>query len=284
MGRKSIEFWVDVGASPFPLQRQAATDCGLLSQWAVAGGSNEWENGLLWVSGDWTVRMLQGYDGKVVSTDDVVNDIRNATMRKDELYAQVYVFNAQAIWSLSCSQWTWEYNVSTGSWHKRESFQKLNWRGAFGCQFGPHWLVQDRHGTGCLFEVTPHVYDEDGERMRWKVESAPLKEFPANLRIPSIDIDMTVGLGEITKPSPYQTDPVVMVSWSHNGGANWSNPVARSMGKEGRYSTKITVNNLGRSTHHGTMFRLEVVDPVWVQLTSAISMRTKPSRSRAVNQ
>lgn len=284
MGAKSTEFWVDVGQSPFPLQRQTSIDVGLLSPWAVAGGTNEWENGLLWVAGDWTVRMLQGFEARPVSTDDVVNDIRNASMRGDELYAQVYVYNAQAIWALTCSQWTWEYNVSSGWWNKRESYQQLNWRGAFGCHFGVHWIVQDWDGQGCLFEVSPNVFDEDGNRLRWRVESAPVKEFPANFRIPSIDIDMTVGTGEIDQPSPYQTDPVVMVSWSHDGGANWSNPLARTMGGEGRYATKITVNNLGRSTHQGTIIRLEVIDPVWVQLTSAISMRTKPSRSRAVNQ
>ena len=284
MGSKSTEFWVDVGSSPFPLQRQTSIDVGLLSPWAVAGGSNEWENGLLWVAGDWTVRMLNGFQAQPVSTDDVVNDIRNASMQADDLYAQVYVFNAQAIWSLSCSQWTWEYNVSTGAWHKRESYQKANWRGRHGCRFLTEWLAQDWHGTGCLFSISPNVFDEDGERLRWFVESAPLKEFPANVRVPSIDIDMTVGIGQEGKPSPFQTDPVVMVSWSHNGGANWSNPLARSMGKEGRYATKITVNNLGRSTHQGTMIRLEVVDPVWVQLTGAISTRTKPSRARGVNQ
>jgi hypothetical protein len=56
------------------------------------------------------------------------------------------------------------------------------------------------------------------------------------------------------------------------------------MGEEGRYSTKVTVNGLGRSTTQGTRIRLEVVDPVLVSLQSAIATRARGSRARAVNQ
>ncbi|MET0651201.1 MAG: hypothetical protein ABWY63_01700 [Hyphomicrobiaceae bacterium] len=286
MGSQSIEFWVDVGASPFPLQRQQSIDVGLLSRWAVAGGSNVWENGLLWVAGDYTVRQLNGYQAQVISTDDVSSDIRAISASYEDLVAQVYVFNAQPIFSLSSRQWTWEYNLASGSWHKRESYAMPFWRAVFAVNYDNRWIAQDVavKGTNALMEITPDAYDEDGERLRWMIESAPLKEFPANIRIPSIDIDMTVGLGQMGTPAPFQTDPVVMVSWSHNGGAHWSNPLARSMGSEGRYATKVSVRNIGRSTHQGVMFRLEVTDPVWIQLTSAISMRTQPSRPRGVNQ
>jgi hypothetical protein len=284
MGAKSVEFWVDVASTPFPFQRSNVIDVGLISPWAVAGGSNEWENGLLWVSGDWTVRILRGTEAVIVSNDDVTNDIRHDAHSKYDLVAQVYVFNAQAIWSLTClDKWTWEYNLTTGSWHKRHSHQRTAWRAVFATNYDNRWIAQDR-AAPALQEIDPDTFDEDGDRLRFTVDSAPLKEFPANFRIPSLDIDMTVGLGRIGRPSPYETDPVVMVSWSHDGGANWGNPVARSMGKEGRYATKVTVNNLGRSTAQGVMFRLEVVDPVWVQLTGAVSTRTKVSRARAVNQ
>jgi len=279
MSESSIEFWVDVGATPFPLQRQQSIDVGLLSMWAVAGGSNEWENGLLWVAGDWTVRRLNGYRADIVSNDAVTRDIRACRYYTD-LRAQVYVFNAQAIWSLSCPDWTWEYNLTTGAWHKRHSYGAPAWRSSFATWYQNKWIGQDLLRTGNLWEIDHDAFDEDGRRLHWLVESAPLKEFPANFRIPSIDIDMTVGLGDIDSPTP---DPTVLVSWSHDGGANWGNPVARSMGREGRYATKVTVNSLGRSTAQGVMFRLEVTDPVWVQLVSAIATRAKVSRPRAVN-
>jgi hypothetical protein len=290
MSSKSIEFWVDVAGDPFPLQRQSSIDAGLIGPYAVAGGSSEWENGLLWVSGDCTVRMLHGYDPVVVSNDDVVADIKRSQDRNFELFAQVYTFNAQAFWSLTGPDFTWEYNLVTKGWNKRESFSPLLttpfqtlpfWRARFASRYGQRWMCQDIH-MGMIHEIDPDYFQEDTERVRYRVESGPVKQFPVNFRIPSIDFDMTSGLGSVERPSPFETNPAVMVSWSHDGGANWSNPLARSLGQQGRYANKVTVNNLGRSTSKGVMIRVECVDPVWVSLESAISTRTKASRPRQV--
>ena len=56
------------------------------------------------------------------------------------------------------------------------------------------------------------------------------------------------------------------------------------MGRVGRYAQKITVNNLGRSTHHGTRIRVEVIDPVPATILGGVSTSTKPSRARQVNK
>jgi hypothetical protein len=283
MSTRSIEFWVDVGNAPFPCIRQGTLDVGLLGRWCVAGGANEWENGLLWIAQDCSVRMLNGYNAQIVSTEDVARAIREYIDNPELLRTMVYTFDQQAIFSISSPTWTWEYNLTSSAWHRRDSYGLPHNRTRFARNFRNRWYAQDIK-AGCLMEIDPNIFHEDGERYRWRVESAPMKEFPANVRLPSIDIDMTVGVGIINRPSPYETAPVVMVSWSHNGGANWSNPIARSMGEEGRYSTKVTVNGLGRSTSQGTRIRLDVVDPVLVSLQSAIATRARGSRSRAVNQ
>jgi hypothetical protein len=176
-----------------------------------------------------------------------------------------------------------EYNTTSGSWHRRDSHGLSYWRGCSATQFDNLWLVQDLV-AGKVFEVAQEVFSEDGERLRFRAESGAIKAFPASVRIPSIDIDCIVGLGQTRVPSPYQTDPVVMVSWSHDGGANWSRPVARSMGKVGRYANKVSVNNLGRSTHHGVRIRIDIVDPVPATILGGVSVATKPSRARQVNQ
>jgi hypothetical protein len=283
MSTRSIEFWVDVGNSPFPCVRQGTLDVGLLGRWCVAGGANEWENGLLWIAQDCSVRRLQGYQAPVVSTEDVARDIRDYIGNPEVLRCKVYTFDQQAMYAISSPAWTWEYNLTSGAWNRRDSYGLPHNRSRFTRNFRNRWYAQDVK-VGCLMEIDPDVFDEDGERYRWRCESGPIGEFPANVRLPSIDINMTVGVGIINRPAPYETAPVVMVSWSHNGGANWSNPIARSMGEEGRFSTKITVNALGRSTSQGTRIRLDVVDPVLVSLQSAIATRARGSRARAVNQ
>ncbi len=283
LGSMSTEFMVDMGLSPFPLVPQGTLDVGLLGRWCVAGGVQEWEHGLLWVGSDCTVRQLAGMQAPIISHDDVARDIRVYLDTPEVLRAQCYTFEQQAIWSISSPTWTWEFNLITKAWHRRDSFQLPHWRVGWACRFQGRWHAQDLY-KGALQTIDLETFDEDLERMRFRCESGPIKEFPANFRIPSIDIDMTTGVGRTGRPSPYETDPVVMISWSHNGGANWANPVSRSLGAEGRYSTKVTVNNLGRSTTQGVRIRLDVTDPVLVSLQSGISTRTKGSRPRQVNQ
>lgn len=289
MSSRSIEVWVDVATIPMPFTRQTTLDIGLIGPWAVAGGSTEWERGVYFVASDFTVRAMEGLQAKVVSNDDVAFDIYTAREHPDGLIAQVYTFEQQAVFSLTSIQggWTWEFNTTSGSWHRRDSYGLPYWRGSGATQYQNLWYVQDALLTasgGQLLEVAQEVFSEDGERLRFRAESGAIKAFPASMRIPSIDIDCIVGLGKTRVPSPYETEPVAMISWSHDGGANWSHPVARSMGKVGRYANKLTVNNLGRSTHHGVRVRVDIIDPVPATILGGVSVATKPSRARQVDR
>lgn len=283
MSTQSIEVWVDVATSPMPFARQTSLDVGLLGRWCVAGGSNEWERGIFFVASDFTVRQMDGISPKIVSTDDVAFDIYGYRETPDAIVAQVYTFEQQAVFSITTPDWTWEYNASSGAWHRRDSYGHPFWRGTSATQYKNRWVVQDLLEAR-LQEVRQEVFEEDGERLRYRCESAPIKGFPASVRVPSIDIDCIMGLGKTRVPSPWETDPVAMVSWSHDGGASWSRPLARSMGKVGRFAQKLTVNNLGRSTHHGTRIRVDIVDPVPATIIGGVSTRTKPSRPRQVDR
>ncbi len=121
-GSASIEVLQDVGTAPFPLARQSVIPVGLIGPWAAAGGSVEgWDTDIFFVARDGTVRRLSGYQTSVVSTPDVTRDIRAVT-DKNKLIASVYVMGENAFWSLSSPNWTWEYNVTTGEWHQRQSY------------------------------------------------------------------------------------------------------------------------------------------------------------------
>lgn len=283
-GQTTTEVLVDLGSSPFPAGRQAVLDVGLIGKWAVAGGANQWEHGVLWAASDCTVRRLNGLKADIISTEDVAADITRAKDIVDGIVAKVYGFGQQAIFSITCVEqgWTWEYNVLTGVWHRRDSYGLAYWRAQHTVRWLNRWLTQDITTTGAIFEIVDGLFWEDSGRLRSRFESGPIKQFPAAVRIPSVDIDCTVALGKVGVPSPFETNPAVMVSWSHDGGANWSNPLARSLGQIGRFATKVTVNNLGRSTHQGTRIRLDVVDPVPFVLVGGVVTRARPSRPRQV--
>jgi hypothetical protein len=282
MGEKSTEVWTDVGSSPFPLQRQTAVDVGLMGKWCVAGGANQWEFGVIFVAGDYTVRSMEGYAAKVVSNDAVSADIYDYRTSPDSLVATVYGFGQWSVFSLSSPTWTWEYVFNTGQWHRRRSHLMDRWRGRFGARWRDDWYIQAEPkagatGGGQLNRMLFEVYTENDSPMVALVESRAIKEFPANLRIPEVSIDAAVGVS-----SHQEALPVAALSWSHDGGASWSNPLFRRMGLEGEFSRKLTVRNLGRSTHHGVRLRLVVDQPAPLVLMGGLVPRVSPSRPRGV--
>jgi hypothetical protein len=281
LGTRTVEMWQDVGTSPFPLARAATIDTGILGPWCVAGGANVWGNGVFFVANDYTVRHINGTDPRPISNDDVASDIYAMRAEPQRIIAQVYDFEQQGVFTISAPSWTWEYNIVTNVWHRRDSYGLPFWRGIFARNFLNRWYVQDLK-AGRLQEIAVGIYEEDGERLRYRVESAAIRDFPNATRIPAIDIDMTNALGEVGVPSPFGTNPAAMISWSKDGGATWSRPVARSFGRIGRFASKITVNGLGRSSAQGLRIRLDVIDPVPAVLRGGIA-KTYFSRAKQVD-
>jgi len=64
-------------------------------------------------------------------------------------------------------------------------------------------------------------------------------------------------------------EPQVMISWSHDAGYSWANPVQRSLKPQGKPYGRVQVNRLGLSTHHGFRARFRVSDPVYTSFAGA---------------
>lgn len=268
-GSATIEVLQDVGTSPFPLARQAVIPVGLIGPWAVAGGAVEgWDTDLFFVAQDGTVRRLSGYQTEVVSTPDVTRDIRAVT-DKTSLIATVYVMGENAFWSLSCPDWTWEYNVTTGEWHQRQSYRQNRWRAAHSAYAFGKWVVGDVN-SGRLFELTDSVLTEDGEPLIFEIESDAVKGFPARIQCRRADFDVNVGYGREIGLDPIEVNPTMQISWSDDGGVSWSNPLHRALGREGRYATLVSVLNTGMSAAQGRKWRIKVSDPVPVTLMGGV--------------
>lgn len=304
-GRESIEVLQDVGTSPYPFQRVTVVPVGLIGTWAIAGGTKAWDRPLCFVAHDGTVRQLNGADPVIVSTDDVTQDIEAEARagRAEQLFAQAYTFGESAVWSLSSPTWTWEYNLSTAGWHRRRSYtpgadipyNELPWRALWSVHYTNKWIAQDALDSGLLevtskamaepeiFKARPHPGATEPAWLAYQApliarcESGPAKMQPANIRMPAIYLDFTVGFNV-----DGVEEPTVMLSWSHDGGANWSNPVLRHLGGEGEFRTLVTLRSTGRSSHQGIRVRWECTDPIPVAFHGAVSPRATPSFPRQV--
>lgn len=255
-GASTIEPWLDVGTSPFPLTRGTSViPVGLKTTMAVAGDVEGWDHNLYFVAHDGTVRELDGYSTKTVSTPDVERFIAASTTAT--LTAFVYTFRGHAIWCLTSDAGTWEYNVTTGLWHERASNGLVNWRAKHAVKFGPFWYTGDTQSTSIL-RVSDSTYAENGAALLYRIESAPLKEYPVRVAVPSLFADFAMGQGG-----------TVSMSQSHDGGATWSTPRDRSLGNAGDYKGPIRWNALGQTSHHGLRVRFDVSSGVDVSFMGA---------------
>lgn len=76
------------------------------------------------------------------------------------------------------------------------------------------------------------------------------------------DFDFIVGYGRERGLDPIEIDPVVMVSFSHDGGVSFGTPLERNLGREGRYANLVSVLNAGLSGSQGFKWRIVVSDPI----------------------
>jgi hypothetical protein len=100
LGAESIEPWLNMGRTPFPLVRQQTViPIGLLEFGAVAGAQEGWDRELIMVATNGTVISLDGYTPRPISTPAVERFIADSTSGTFE--ATVYAVEGQSYWSLT---------------------------------------------------------------------------------------------------------------------------------------------------------------------------------------
>ena len=137
-GTKSYEVFRDVGGEAFPLDRQTSRNVGLIA----AGAVTELDLMIAWVANDCTVRIMEGYDGKVISSDAVTRSIEDEP-DKSSIVAYQYASRGHRFLAISGTSFTWEFNVSKGRWHERQSYGLERHRVSSSCLFGNRWLFGD---------------------------------------------------------------------------------------------------------------------------------------------
>lgn len=261
----------------FPLARITGIPRGLIGPWAVAGHEEGWSNELIWVGDDSVVYQLSGYGPTRISNHDVERDLAAAAqIDRTAIEASVHLVAGHAFWVVSMPGRTWVYDLTTQQWHERASHGATRWRASQSVKFAGRWLVGDTLGTG-LLEVTESAFTEDGDPLRFRVESLPAQGFPSRLAIPRADFDFALGVGRLSA-DPTIRDPRVLISWSDDGGRTWSNPLSRPLGRQGESRTRINLLRTGLTGPQGRIWRVEVSDPVYCALLGgamAIEARTE---------
>lgn len=272
-GDKWTGVYRNAGTSPFPLAREVTIPRGIVGTHAISGWETGWANELIWAGDDFVVYKLQGYTPVGISTNDVSRAIQEAVLGgdRDIIVAYVYMYDKNAFWVLTCQgRWTWEYNLSTGEWNERESFNRAEWKGMKSVRVFDRWLVGDGY-SGELYAVSGTYFLEGTDPLIWQVDSGVVSGFPRGMVVPRASFHCTVGVGTF----PTVEDPKILISWSLDGGHSYGAPVVRRLGGPGETHSHPYVLNCGLSKGQGVRYRLRVSDPVHVGLNGAV-LETDP--------
>lgn len=278
-GSQTTEVWWNSGAADFPFARNQAA---FIETGTVAPGSCCRAAGsVAWVGGDergrGTVWHARGFEPVRISTH-AVEEALAGYARLAEASAFAYQQQGHEFLQLSIpAGGTWVYDFSTGQWHERAYLDTANgeephraWVGGVG---HGEVVVGDRE-DGRLYAYDLAYYSDDGDEIRRVRQTAHISQGEKRIRYASFELQSEPGVG-VTAGAPQELEPgpeedgpiqgeapVVLLSWSDDGGHTWSNEHEASMGAKGEYRNRALWRRLG--VGRDRVFRVATSEPVHV--------------------
>lgn len=307
-GTNSVEVWYDAGLLDFPLARiqGAFNEIGCAAAYSVA----KLDNGLFWLGADargkGIVYRSQGYTGQRISTHAVEWQIQQYSDISDAI-GYTYQQDGHSFYVLifPTANTTWVYDVATGAWHERASWQYDQFtRHRSNCQmaFNGEIVVGDyQNGNIYAFDMTK--YTDNGDVQKWLRRWRALPTGQNDLKRTtqhSLQLDCETGVGldgydyttvivdllaaESNALITTETgdrlllnfdvvegaNPQVMLRWSDDGGHTWSSEHWKSMGKIGRYGFRTIWRRLGMTLKiRDRVYEVSGTDPVKIAIVGA---------------
>lgn len=250
-GRDSVEWWQDTGGEDFPFTRSQVVHIGCL----CAGGVHKIDRTVAWIDRNCVVRIMDGYDGKRISDHGIERDIRSAD--PDTITSTSWANGGHTFVAWSWDNGTRVYNLTTDTWHDRESYNDDRWRVSHVVRFGNRLIAGD-YSTGAVYEMSADTYDEAGDPLIMTIQTPPVHAFPQRLQFNALFVDIVPGVG-LNSTAVQDQDPKIMVKWTDNGGHTWSDEVQKSIGQQGQYEVRVKITRLGTQKQpNGRVFKLSI--------------------------
>jgi len=306
-GTNSTEVWYNAGLLDFPLSRiqGAFNELGCAAPYSIA----KMDNQIYWLGrdarGHGIVFRAAGYMGQRISTHAIewqMQDYVNLSDAVGYTYQQdghsFYVLNFPS------ANTTWVFDVATGAWHERASFQagEFNRHRGNNQMFYNDEVVIGDYQNGKIYKFDLTVYADDGAIQKWLRSWRALPTGANNLTRTiqhSMQLDCETGVGLngfslgdvfalqaensqdiITEngdffivqslPLVQGADPQVMLRWSDDGGHTWSNEHWKSMGRIGQFGSRTIWRRLGATMKiRDRVYELSGTDPVRIYIMGA---------------
>ena len=261
-GTETIEVWYNSGASDFPFERNqgAFIEKGCGARYSVAKQNNT----VYFVGSDLMVYQMTGYTPVRISTHAVEKTLKGGSL--DDAFAYTYQDEGHLFYVLTIPSRdiTWCYDISTGAWHVRQSYQFGRHQSNNAIFFDSKTLVGDFQ-NGRIYQMAGNFYTDDGEPVVREFVLPTLNNGREFLTVDSLEFDMGTGVGLIRGQG---NDPELRVYFSKDSGETYSESFKRGrIGKVGEYLTRAKVNRFGAARQF--TFKVEISDPIPIDIGGA---------------
>lgn len=270
-GDRSVEVHQNTGAAQFPFEliEGAIIQTGCAAAFTV----QPFDNSIAWLGvdeqGRGVVWRATGYQAMRMSNQSIEAKIAESSDFTDS-YAYTYheqghVFYVLQIRGLNT---TLVYDGSTNQWHERTFFNEdanetERHRGACHFFFDQKNLIGDRE-TGKIYQQSLSIYDHNGVQMQRIRVSPHINNERKLISFASLELDCENGAGLQTGQG---SDPQVVMSYSDDGGRTWSNERQVSLGKAGKYQSRVRWTRLGQARDR--VFQVKYSEPTFFQINEA---------------
>ena len=307
-GTNSTEVWYNAGLLDFPLTRiqGAYNELGCAAPYSIA----KMDNQIYWLGkdarGQGMVYRAAGYMGQRISTHAIEWQMQEYSNLEDAV-GYTYQQDGHSFYVLNfpTANTTWVFDVATGAWHERASFQNGNFnrhRGNNQMFFNSETVIGD-YQNGKIYKFDLEVYADDGQPQKWLRSWRALPTGANNLtrtiqHSMQLDCETGVGLNGISPSDPLDwffttssgdqlvtntgdfilfspptvqgADPRAMLRWSDDGGHTWSNEHWKLMGRIGQYGKRTIWRRLGATMKiRDRVYEVSGTDPVRIYIMGA---------------
>ena len=260
-GQDTIEVWYNSGAADFPFERNqgAFIEKGCAAPYSVAKQNNT----VYFLGSDLMVYQMTGYTPVRISNHAVEKTLKGVGV--SDSFAYTYQDEGHLFYVLTIPErdLTWCYDISTGAWHVRQSYQFGRHQSNNAIFFDSKTLVGDFQ-SGRIYEMANNFYTDDGEPVVREFVLPTVNNGREFLTVDSLELDMTSGVGINLGQGQ---DPQARLEFSKDGGKTWSNTKFARIGRMGEYLTRVKWNRLGVARQF--IFRVRVSDPVPIDVGGA---------------
>ncbi len=268
-GERTIEPWWDSGDGNPPFTR---VDTGIIQIGLGALdsiGNNK--SALYFYGSDDQVYVLQGYNAAPISTETMAKTFKDYGTTSDAIgwCMTIHGHNFYVL-TFPTEGHTWIYQEG-GEWFELSSgVEGGRWNGnSYVYCYRKHWIAD--YSNGNLYELDAETYTDNGNPIIRTRDSAPLhggllspQASGKRIEMNRLEFFVETGVGLI---SGQGSNPVIMLSFSDDGGHTFSTEMWGTIGKMGEFQYKVEWFALG--SFDTRIFRIRTSDPVSYQIYSA---------------